>query len=100
MNFTLDDLAIFIIAMINSKPEHNPIQIIGNHSLCLLQEQIGHNSMETQICAVDDFCAMIQKSFLSNIEGLNREKLGIIFMRFRNKLDQTERDLCDNLCSL
>lgn len=100
MNFTLDDLAIFIVAMINSNPKHNPIQIIGNHTLCLLQEQIGHNTMETQICAVDDFCAMIQKSFLSNIEGLNKEKLSIIFNRFRNKLDQTERDLGNRLCSL
>lgn len=100
MNFTLDDLAIFIIAMINSNSDNDPIQIIGNHSLCLLQEQIGHNTMETQICAVDDFCAMIQKSFLSNIEGLNKQRLSIIFNRFRRKLDQTERDLCDNLCAL
>lgn len=92
MQFTLQDLAYFITAIMSNSNE-NPIKIIGDHTLCLLQEQIGHNEIETQIQAINDFNVMILKSFMLHLPDLNPGNVRFIINQFRQGLDRLERDL-------
>ena len=92
MQFTLQDLAYFITAVISNSDE-NPIKIIGDHTLCLLQEQIGHNQIETQIQAMNDFNVMILKSFMLHLPDLNPGNVRFIINQFREGLNRLERDL-------
>lgn len=92
MQFTLQDLAYFITAVISNSDE-NPIQIIGDHTLCLLQEQIGHNEIEMQISAINDFNVMILRSFMLHLPDLNPGNVRFIINQFRQGLDRLERDL-------
>lgn len=92
MQFTLRDLAYFIIAVIDSN-KADPIKVIGDHTLCLLQEQISHNSFDKQIEAVNDFSCLILKSFLLNQEQLETSQIPFIFNLFHSKLNQLQKDM-------
>ena len=92
MHFTIEDLAYFITAVISNSDE-NPIKVIGDHTLTLLEEQIGHHEIDKQIQAISDFNVIILKSFLLTIPNLNRGTIPFIINQFRKGLDRLERDL-------
>lgn len=76
-----------------SNSDENPIKIIGDHTLCLLQEQIGHNEIDKQIAAMNDFNIIILKSFMLNLPNLNAGNIPFIINQFREGLNRLERDL-------
>lgn len=92
MNFTIQDLAYFITAVISNSDE-NPIKVIGDHTLTLLQEQIGHHEINKQISAINDYNVMILKSFMLNLPNLNLGTIPFVINQFRQGLDRLERDL-------
>lgn len=92
MHFTIQDLAYFITAVISNSDE-NPIKVIGDHTLTLLHEQIGHNEIDKQISAINDFNIMILKSFMFNLPNLNPGTIRFMINQFREGLDRLERDL-------
>lgn len=92
MHFTIQDLAYFITAVISNSDE-NPIKVIGDHTLTLLQEQIGHHEIDKQISAINDFNVMILKSFMLNLPNLNPGTIPFVINQFRQGLDRLEHDL-------